>query len=229
MRLAIVDDEPLARLEARRLVCEHQDIEIVGEADTLTSGMTLLNHHQVDAVLLDVDLAGATGFDLLASLDDPPDVIFTTAHSRHAVLAFAVGAVDYCVKPLQRERLAMALDRVRQRRTAPTKWLRRLLVKERDEWSFVALDDVLSFDAEGNYTRLTTADRAPWVGRSLIQLESRLDPDRFFRISRQTIVNLAHVRALHDGFVGLDARMSDGKVHSVSRRRAAELRRRFSA
>ncbi|CAN7488418.1 LytTR family DNA-binding domain-containing protein [Pseudoduganella sp. LjRoot289] len=118
MRVLLVDDERLARAELRRLLAAHAGVEIVGEAVSSADAMGQIAALQPDLLLLDVQMPGGSGFDLLASLDTVPDVIFTTAFDRYALQAFEVNALDYLQKPIQAARLATALARAAQRRQA---------------------------------------------------------------------------------------------------------------
>ena len=114
IRLLIVDDEPLARERARRLLDRAQDIDIVGECANGTEAFAAIEKLQPDVVLLDINMPGLDGLRLVEALDDPPAIIFATAHDHHAVQAFELEAVDYLLKPFSAERLKRALDRVRQ-------------------------------------------------------------------------------------------------------------------
>jgi two-component system LytT family response regulator len=118
MRVLLVDDERLARAELRRLLAAHPDMAIVGEAVSAADALTQIAALQPDLLLLDVQMPGGSGFDLLASLDSVPDVIFTTAFDRYALQAFEVNALDYLQKPIQPARMAAALARAVQRRQA---------------------------------------------------------------------------------------------------------------
>src|SRR3954468_1555662 len=113
MKTLIVDDERLARDELRRLLNAHEDVVIAGEASTIDEAVDRLSGIDVDLLLLDIQMPGGTGFDLLERLDRVPRVIFTTAYDTFAVRAFEVNALDYLVKPVHPDRLAAALDRVR--------------------------------------------------------------------------------------------------------------------
>jgi two-component system LytT family response regulator len=111
IRTLIVDDERLARAELRRLLSAHVNVEIVGEAANAEEAMQQVEALRPDLLLLDVQMPGASGFDLLQALDAAPDVIFTTAFDQYALRAFEVNALDYLQKPIQAQRLANALSR----------------------------------------------------------------------------------------------------------------------
>ena len=113
MKAMIVDDEPLARRELRRLLAEFPWVEIVAEAGTVTVAAAAIEANAPELLFLDIKMPGGTGFDLLARLEHVPRVIFTTAYDDHAVQAFEVNALDYLLKPIEPERLAGALSRAR--------------------------------------------------------------------------------------------------------------------
>ena len=115
MRALIVDDEPIARRELRRLLGAHDDVEVVGEAGSAAEAEHVLANAATELLFLDIQMPVRSGLQLLESLDDAPHVIFTTAHDEHALQAFELGALDYLLKPIAPARLATALDRVRQR------------------------------------------------------------------------------------------------------------------
>lgn len=227
MRVLIVDDERLARAELRRMLASHPGVQIVGEAANAAEAALQVAALQPDLLLLDVQMPGGSGFDLLAALDDAPEVIFTTAFDQYALQAFQASALDYLMKPIEPQRLASALERAAARlgmAPTPSSMPRKLFIRDGERCWFVKLEDIRLFESEGNYTRLYFDDAKPLLARSLLQLEQRLDPQQFFRASRRHIVNLAAVRSIEneDGG-GLTLRLDDMAVE-VSRRRAAALK-----
>ncbi|WBS04515.1 LytTR family DNA-binding domain-containing protein [Pseudoduganella sp. SL102] len=229
LRVLIVDDERLARAELRRLLAAHPGIEIVGEAAHAEQAIAQVAALQPDLLLLDVQMPGASGFDLLQALDTTPEVIFTTAFDQYALQAFEVNALDYLQKPIQATRLAAALQRAALRLNLPVAGTpatpRKLFVRDGERCWFVALDSVRLFESEGNYTRVYFDDVRPLVLRSLTQLEERLDPQRFLRASRRHIVNLAFVERMSANDAGgFDLLLPGDMTVEVSRRRAAQVR-----
>jgi two-component system LytT family response regulator len=227
MRALIVDDERLARVELRRLLAAHPAIEIVGEAADAAEARLQLDDHDPELMFLDIEMPGESGFDLLASLDASPQVVFTTAFDAHAVRAFEVSALDYLLKPIDPARLATAVERVltaelgRQHRAAPA--LARVFVRDGDRCWFVRLDDVAVIESEGNYARFDVPGQ-PLLGRSLSYLEARLGPT-FFRASRKHLVNLARVERVEPGpGGGLVLVMPGGREIEMSRRQAQRFR-----
>ena len=228
IRCLIVDDERLARAELRRLLGAFPDIEIVGEADNAERAVMTIESLAPDLLLLDVQMPGGSGFDVLGVLERAPAVIFTTAYEQHALKAFEVNALDYLLKPIEPARLAGAIQRVRGKRAlaqGTTRAEEKLFIRDGERCWFVALGDISLFESEGNYTRVYFNTERPLMLRSLNQLSTRLDPQLFFRASRRHIVNLDKVRRLIwlDG-AALALELEDGSSVEVSRRRAAELR-----
>jgi len=227
MRVLIVDDERLARAELRRMLSKHPGVEIIGEAANAAEATQMVASLDPDLLLLDVQMPGGSGFDLLAALDDAPEVIFTTAFDQYTLQAFEASALDYLMKPIEPQRLTGALERAAARlglAPTPSSTPRKLFIRDGERCWFVRLEDIRLFESEGNYTRLYFDDAKPLLARSLLQLEQRLDPQQFFRASRRHIVNLAAVRSIeNDEGGGLTLRLPDMDVE-VSRRRAAALK-----
>jgi two-component system LytT family response regulator len=232
VKALIVDDEPLARRELRRLLAVHPEIEVVGEAGSAAEAERAIAALAPDLMFLDIQMPQRTGFQLLESLEDAPQVVFTTAYDEHALRAFEVGALDYLLKPIAPARLADALGRVRDRMQAAPRgeWLpadRPLLVREGERSLLVRLRDVAWIEAAGNYVQLHIGEHRPLLLHSMSALERRLDPDRFFRASRGALVNLDHVERFDTGVRGeLIARLKGGESVPFSRRRSVEFQRR---
>lgn len=234
MRSLIVDDEPLARRELRRLLAEFSWIEVVGEARDVTEAAERIEALAPELLFLDIQMPGGSGFDLLARLEHLPRVIFTTAYDHHAVQAFAVNALDYLLKPIEPERLAAALAKARSLQmesaaAAPHAPLEQLFVRDAARCWFVPLCEVSLFTAEGNYVRVLWSKARPLLGRPLQSLEQRLDPKRFFRANRRQIINLDFIEGVELGTGGqLHVQLRDGPEVEISRRQARLFRTRMS-
>lgn len=231
MRALIVDDEPLARRELRRLLAAHPEVEVVGESGSAEDAARAIETLAPDLVFLDIHMPRRTGFDLLESLDEAPEIVFTTAHDAYALQAFEVGALDYLLKPVAPARLAAAVARAAERlgggRGAHAPADRPLLVRDGERSWLVRLDDVELFEAVGNYAQLHFAGHRPLLLRSLQQLERRLDPARFVRASRRHLVNLGFVERFDTGARGeLIAVLRGGRTVPFSRRQSVLFRRR---
>ena len=229
MRVLIIDDEAPARLRLRQLLAAHADVEITGEAETGTHALELAAQLKPDVLLLDIQMPGCTGIDVAARLPEPrPRVIFCTAYDQHAVDAFELRALDYLLKPIGRARLAQALDRVREApapalATAPSAPAR-FLCRSGSHYVSVGEEKVVYFCSEDGLTRLTGEGAQYWMDPTLNELEARVDPARFFRVSRAAMVNLSAVTEVHPmpGGSG-EVVMKNGVRLEVSRRRYRDL------
>ncbi|MYM65245.1 response regulator [Pseudoduganella sp. FT55W] len=227
MRALLIDDERLARAELRRLLAAHPEVEIVGEAVNAADGVQQILALKPDLIFLDVQMPGGSGFDMLAALEEAPEVIFTTAFDQYALQAFEVNALDYLQKPIQAARMASALQRcaARHHREAASTASKKLFIKDGERCWFVALEDIRLFESDGNYTRVYFGQNQPLMLRSLNQLEEKLDPQRFFRASRRHIVNLDHIeQAAPNDAGGLDLTLRNQLAIEVSRRRAPQFK-----
>ena len=243
LRALIVDDEPFARERVRRLLGEAPDIEVVGECADGFRAVEQVTALRPDLLFLDVVMPGKDGFAVLDELvavgGPPPAVIFLTAHDRFAIRAFEAAALDYLLKPFDEERFARALnrarralggdsaDRVRKVAFAPG-GLHRFVVKRDGRIRFVKVDAVSHLTADGNYVRVHAGGVEHLVRETLAALEDDLDPARFVRIHRATIVNLDRVRELEPMFNGnFEVLLDDGVRLTLSRRYRANLERRL--
>ena len=229
MKALIVDDELPARRELRRMLAGFPWIEIVGEAGNVDEAARKVETLSPGLLFLDIQMPGGSGFDLLTRLDYLPQVIFTTAHDEHAVRAFEVNALDYVLKPIDPERLAAAIARVKAAPTvaAPDAVLEQIFVKDGPRCWFVPLSEVSLLTSEGNYVRLLWGNRRPLLGRALVGLEQRLDPKRFFRANRRQILNLDFVEGVETGLGGrLHVQLREGPEVEISRRQARLFRMR---
>jgi two-component system LytT family response regulator len=230
MKALVVDDEPLARRELRRLLAAFPSVQVVGEAGNIDDARARIDELSPDVVFLDIQMPGGTGFDLLSQLDRVPRIVFTTAYDQYAVKAFDVNALDYLLKPIEPERLATAL---RKLEAGPVMSegasLEQLFIRDGPRCWFVPLREVSVFSAEGNYVRLSWGKERPLLGRSLLTLEEKLDPRRYFRANRSQIVNLEFIERVELGEGGrLHVQMRDGPEIEVSRRQARLFRARSS-
>ena len=242
IRAVVVDDERLGREGIIRLSEGIPDLEVVDECATGAEALESIRALRPDLVFLDIEMPELGGFDLLSEVDPDlmPEVVFVTAYDEYAVRAFEVNAVDYLLKPVKPEELHRAVARVRSRLsrgTAPGdggrrgsgagtartdgsgRFLQRLLARDRDRAFFVPAEDILWLVAAANYVRVATRGGKTYLIRgTLAELDGRLDPRRFLRVHRSTIVNLDHVREVRrDEMHNYTAVTADGRAHRVSR------------
>lgn len=241
IRVLVTDDEPAARRKVVRFLQEHADVEIVGEAADGAAAVERIRGQAPDVVFLDVQMPGMNGFDVveaLAELERVPAIVFTTAYDEYAVRAFEVNAVDYLLKPFDRDRFERALDRVRDKlpqdpqtqllalldAVRPAQgYLRRLLLPAEGRSIFVGTAEIIRLESDRNNI-LVHARSGTFVLRSTLDaLEQKLDPQQFARIHRSHLVNLDAVKAIHPWFHGdYKVDLHDGTQLMWSRRFAAK-------
>ena len=232
IKALLVDDEAPARSELRYLLASHPEVEVVGEAASAAEALTLAPDLLYDVVFLDVEMPGLTGVELaplVRDRADPPAVVFVTAHEHYAVDAFAVEAFDYLLKPVDPDRLARVVERLRERSTESALPVAKIAVVAGGGSELLDFDQVHYIQADGDYTRVHTYDRSYLSTASLGELEEKLGP-RFSRIHRSYLVNLAKVagvrRAAPDRF---RLQLADaGRTElDVARRQSRQLRERL--
>jgi two-component system, LytTR family, response regulator len=224
VRTLIVDDELLARERLRQLLAAEPEIEITGECSDGNAAVEAIQTKMPDLIFLDVQMPELDGFGVLEAIEaDPaPVVVFVTAHDKFALRAFEVHAVDYLLKPFDRERfktaLDRALDRVKHREGAnaaqqaqatmiaelrpPSKPLERLAVKTGGKVIFVKVGDIDYIESAHNYVELHVEKQSHLLRETLNAIEARLPADKFVRISRSVIVNIERVKELQPLFYG---------------------------
>jgi len=235
----IVDDEPVARAGLRDMLRAIEWVTVVGEASNGPAALETIDRLKPELVLLDVQMPGMLGTDVLAQLKHQPYVVFTTAYVEHAVDAFELGAIDYILKPFGSARLGTAMERVRAALGEPAAHsalerlggalghgpISRLFVRSGGALVPLAVDRIAWFAADGDYVVAHAERSRHLLHLSLARLELRLDAKRFLRIHRAHVINLDFVRAFRRGPRGqLVAEMLDGARLPVSRSRAQQLR-----
>ncbi|MEL6237480.1 MAG: LytTR family DNA-binding domain-containing protein [Pseudomonadota bacterium] len=237
LRTLIVDDEPLA-VERTQVICAELDtIRVAGTASDGAAALRLAEKLQPDLVLLDMTMPELDGLGVareLAKFDAPPAVIFVTAHDHFAVEAFDLEAVDYVLKPVSADRLSRAITRAIARRgeraAESSDWLNELWVPHRSELLRIAVSEVHRIDAERDYVRLHVGNpgddgaqqgetgRTYLLLQTIAGLEARLDPDKFIRIHRSTILRRDNIRGLrHDGLGVWSAELMNGEALRIGR------------
>jgi len=238
LKVILIDDERLARSELRRMLDEFSDVEIIGEAANAAEGIEKIEALNPDLIFLDIQMPGKSGFDMLGQLDKAPHVIFVTAYDEYALKAFDVNALDYLMKPVEPQRLAEALLKVRQKNEEEMlSYNNRGILSENDQvfvkdgercW-FVRLSDVRLFESVGNYAKVFFGTNKPLILKSLNALEERLDEKVFFRANRKHIINLRMIEKIEPYFNGgLLLDLAGGEKIEVSRRQAVKFKEMMS-
>jgi len=215
LKTLIVDDEPIARKVLREELELLEDVEIVGEADNGENALAQIAHHQPDLVLLDMQMPGMGGLDVVGRLKQGrhmPAIVIVTAYDKFAIRAFEVGAIDYLLKPVSSARLMEAVERARfltgrrafervaqlQEISEPVNETRarKIVGRMGEEYFLLGTDEIYAFQAEGNIVWIVTANRKYLAGQTLKDLEKRLANSSFRRIHRNALVNVDHVRKM---------------------------------
>ncbi len=234
IRVVLVDDEPPARRKLRYLLSHEADFSIVGEATSAAEAVELLNRERPDVMFLDIQLPDATGFDVLASIEESSTlhVSFVTAYDDFAIKAFEVHAVDYLLKPVEPSRFAASIERLRRMiasdgAKATTERLeklmagysRRLLIQDGGRTVILEVADIDWIEAARNYACIHAGPHTYIMRSSLDSLACKLDPSVFRRIHRSKIVNASRIVELRPALHGdQKVRLRDGTELAWSRR-----------
>lgn len=206
-RALIIDDEPLARSDLKAVLTKFCEVEVVGEADNLTSARKKLDELSPDVIFLDIQMPGESGFDLLPDTGLNIKVVFVTAFDEYAIRAFEVNALDYLLKPVNEERLALTLKRLSLIETEPAAtnlpFHRNdiIFVKLTNSYHFIRLEDIIKIEAADDYSVVFLKNGDSHVVlKSMKEWETRLPLNTFSRIHRSTIINLDLVSKLEPWF-----------------------------
>lgn len=246
----IVDDEPPARSLVRRLLASHREIVIAGECESGLEAVAAIRAHAPDLIFLDVQMPELDGFGVIEALTDErlPHIVFITAYDQYAVRAFEAQALDYLLKPFDRERFEQALHRALQHirneqsgdaterilavlaeQQREARHAERFVIKEEGRVFFLKADEIEWIEAEGNYVILHAGKQRHLFREAISNLETRLDPRRFQRIGRSAIVNLDCIRELQPWFRGdYKVILRDGTELKLSHRYREHLNRYLS-
>ena len=238
--VVIVEDEPPARAKLERFIAELQDFRVVAQCDSVDAAVAAIESTVPDVVYLDIQLGPRSGFEVLDGLRGTPAplVVFTTAYSEYAVRAFDIQALDYLLKPFDRDRFLRSVERVRAGLATPDRGdfeerMRRLLaklpdrpapakqilVRSGDRAFFIVVDDIQRVSAAGNYVEVYAAGKVHLVRESLSAFVSQLDPEEFLRVHRSHVVRVGFIAELRPLFHGdYELVLRDGQRVGMSRR-----------
>jgi two-component system response regulator LytT len=231
LKALVCDDEAPARSELRYLLGEVGGVEVVGEAGSGSEALQLIRAIPYDVIFLDIDMPGMTGMQLAEALavhDKAPAVVFVTAHSEYAVKAFEVAATDYLVKPVELDRLRKAIDRLEPGAEAGPARVERIPVEKAGKKLLLPVDDIFYIMAKDDYSYLHTDGERFLSTMSLSTLESKLEPQGFYRIHRRFVVNLSKVSEvvpMYGGTLLLTLKDQAKTQVPVSRRRVPALKK----
>ena len=247
MRAFLIDDEALALKRLSRMLTATGRVSIAGSCTDPVEAVQAIAETKPDILFLDIEMPGLNGFQMLSQLDPQPMIVFTTAYDQYALQAFGVNSVDYLLKPIEAAQLNRALDKIERMRGGiePRQELRELLerliakpaeypdriasrIGERVE--FVELARITHFFASDKLTYAATAAKNYMIDHTIQELEEKLDPRKFIRIHRATLVNVDCVHELHAWFAGrMVLRLKDEKRTelAVSRDRVRAVKERL--
>ncbi|MDB6015505.1 MAG: hypothetical protein JWL65_7755 [Gammaproteobacteria bacterium] len=243
--VVIIEDEPPARAKLGRFLAELEDFRVESEAATVEEGIAAVAAAVPDVIYLDIQLGTRSGFDVLDGLRDiaSPLVVFTTAYSEYAVRAFEVQAVDYLLKPFDRDRFQRSVERIRAALAEPDHSdleervrrllagvpgrpaaARQILVREPERAFFLAVEDIQKISAAGNYVEVQAVGKVHLVRDSLTSFVAQLDPAEFLRVHRSHVVRVGFIAELRPMFHGdYELVLRDGQTLALSRRYKALL------
>lgn len=197
LRVIVVDDEWGARAAIKQLLAAHSDVRLVGEAANIAEAVALIQQQRPDVIFLDIELNSGSGFDVVSQLENPPTIVFVTAHSQFALEAYDVAACDYLLKPVRPHRLARTIDRLLARRHAngrpesqspPPRAL--LRVRAQGRLLAIPIASILALRAEKDYTTVFAEGRAPLlVGQPIGRLKAALPSPPFMPLDRSIVIN----------------------------------------
>ena len=238
--VVIVDDEPPARAKLRRFISELEDFQVVAEADAVETAITAVRELTPDVLYLDVQLGTRSGFEVLDALHAivPPVIVFTTAYSEHAVRAFEVQALDYLLKPFDRDRFMLSVARVRATLVTPdrsdweermrrmlaglpgsTPLVKQILVRDADRAYFLSVEDIDHISAAGNYLEIHSGGKVHLIREPLSSFISQLAPEEFLRVHRSHVVRIGFIAEMRPMFHGdYELILRDGERLPLSRR-----------
>ncbi len=239
----IVDDEKLARLDLRNVLSSFEEMEIIGEANNLSSAEQLIHKLHPNLVFLDVQLRGESGFSLFDKIEFSPkgklpelDFVFVTAYDKYAFRAFDVNALDYLLKPVSPERIRQMIDKLSYIRSGNTDHFHSLNFDDviflllNTKYRFLKISSVVAITSNADYTFIYTDDKTRSVTRKTMkEWENRLPEDHFCRIHRETIINLSYLSNMSSSLSGSNKVFLDGfeEPFLISRRYAAKIKKKF--
>jgi two-component system LytT family response regulator len=247
MRAFLVDDETLALKRLSRMLAVTGRVSIAGSSTDPVEAVPAIAEAKPDVIFLDIEMPGMNGFQMLSQLDPQPIIIFTTAYDQYALQAFGVNSVDYLLKPIEAAQLNRALDKIERMRggmeprpelrellerlaAKPPEYPDRIASRTGERVEFVELSRITHFFASDKLTYAATAAKNYMIDHTIQELEEKLDPRKFIRIHRATLVNVDSVHELHAWFAGrMVLRLKDEKRTelAVSRDRVRALKQRL--
>ncbi|MCX6208862.1 MAG: response regulator [Bacteroidetes bacterium] len=231
IKTILIDDEPLAIMELQAMLKKHTDIDVVATAENAVDAIEKINEHKPELIFLDINMPSKSGFDLLEELDEAPLVIFVTAYDQYAIKAFDVNALDYILKPVNTDRLAEAIEKIKKQighnKSNDSKLTidKRIFIKDGEQCFFVPLAEITLIESVGNYARIYYQNKKPLLHKSLNYLEEKLPDTHFFRAGRQHIINTHFIKNINPFFNNaLQVEMQTGIKVDISQRQSVKFK-----
>lgn len=228
VKTIIIDDEPLSIAELQVMLKQFRGIEVVATATRSSEALEKIALHKPDLLFLDINMPERNGFKLLESLEETPDVIFVTAYDEYAVKAFEINALDYILKPVNKDRLSEAVQKIINKQAVTPARLdaeKRIFIKDGEHCFFVTLKEIIYLESAGNYVKVFFHDKRPLLHRSLNYMEERLPESIFFRASRQHIINTEFIKGIQPFLNNtLRVTMTNGAIIDISQRQAVRFK-----
>lgn len=238
LKAIIVEDSRLARLELKELLKVHPEVEVIAEVEEADQAINLINELMPDVIFLDVHLPQKDGFSILEAIDYLPLIIFTTAFDQYAIKSFEYNTLDYLLKPINKQRLKKAIDKLAlavdtsintKPELPPLTPNSRIFVRDGEQCWLLNLDEVRFFESCGNYTQVHFGSNRPMIFKSLNKIETRLDGNYFFRANRQHIINLKFIKSIEPWMNGnFRLLMDDDTEIETSRRNTKKFKNLLS-
>lgn len=244
LKALIIDDEQLARDLIRNYLAGYDEIQIIGECENGFEGVRQIAEVKPDLVFLDIQMPKLNGFEMLELIEDPPEIIFITAHNEYAIKAFELNAVDYLLKPYSRERLIAAVqkatDRIRQNKPARinlgqlvqqplTEKLERIVVKTGNKIKVIPVEKIIYLEAQDDYIMIYTDEGKYLKQGTMKYYETHLDESKFIRVHRSYIVRIDQVVQLEpyvkDTYI---LKLKNGTALKISRSGLKNLKEKFN-
>jgi len=209
MKCIIVDDNKMARLALKQLVSQMSNVDLVAECNDAAEALDILNSNQVDLLLLDIEMPGMTGLDLIKKLGNAkPLIIFTTAKKDYAVEAFELNVIDYLIKPIALPRLKQAIDKAQEaldsnKQEVKVEEQEFVFVKDNGILKRIAIDDILFLEAMGDYVKVHTLQKFHVVHATLKSIEEKLPSSKFLRVHRSFIVAINKIDYIQEGTISI--------------------------
>ncbi len=233
LKAIIVDDEPLAREDLKALLKDYDEIEVIYEASTVNEAEEYLKNNKCNLVFLDIQMPGKTGLELVKSIPVQTKIIFVTAYDEHAIKAFELDAIDYLLKPVNKKRFEITLQKITDRTKFIPKSFEKLSHEDtlflmlNNSYKFIKISDIYKLNSAGNYSEIFCKNGIKGlILKNLKEWEERLPDNKFIRIHKNTIVNLEFIERIEEWFNSSFKVYLKGESepHIMSRRYASKLK-----